>query len=92
METLLKMLWEHLEERQNRPRHLILEAFQLIREVPALRNQYNRVINNRRYPSGIYYVHPHIAQEIRKHYGLRPNGIRHKVTNELIKSYSELNR
>lgn len=90
MDTLLQMLWRQMAGHEMPYNSIILRAFQQIEQTPELLNEY-RVIC-RHYQSGEHYVNPHIAQSIKKHYGLTKTGVRSQVTNEtsLIKSYSEL--
>ena len=90
MNALLQMLWSQMVGLEMPYSSIILRTFQQIEQTPELLNEY-RVIC-RHYQSGEHYVNPHIAQAIKKHYGLTKTGVRFQVTNEtiLIKSYSEL--
>lgn len=92
METLLNMLFRHMEGQETPYSTIILRSFQQIERTPELKRQYDLVCDQ--YPSGKHYVNPHIAQEIKKRLELQTTGVRHMVTNEtkLINSYSELRR
>ena len=92
MDTLLDMLFRHMEGQETPYSSIILRSFQQIERTPELKRQYDLVCGN--YPGGKHYVNPHIAQEIKKRFELQTSGVRHKVTAEtiLIKSYSELRR
>ena len=92
METLLNMLFRHMEGQETPYSSIILRSFQQIKRSHELKQQYDLVCG--RYSSGRHYVNPHIAQEIKKHFDLQTTGVRHNVTNEteLINSYSELRR
>ena len=80
MNSLLQMLWSQMAGLETPYSSIIMRAFQQIEQTPELLNEYRVICHY--YQSGEHYVNPHIAQSIKKHYGLTKTGVRVRGTEE----------
>ena len=85
MQTLLKLLWKHMDSMEKPVKNIVLEAFQEIEKTPELLKQYNQVVEQS--GGNRQSINSRISQEIGKHYGLTSTKVVNVTT--LIKSYSE---